>query len=198
VDIIDASSHTLASFNTRPADEVERDLLACCAVPGWARAVVAGRPYPDLGALVATADAALAALTWDEVALALAAHPRIGERPTGTDRESAWSRREQAAVTDADAQVRAALAEANREYEQRFGHLFLIFASGRSRDELLAAARQRLGNDTTTEQHVVHGELRKIARLRLERLLGTEPAVPARPATPAGSAPTTEASGPAS
>ncbi|WP_326559626.1 2-oxo-4-hydroxy-4-carboxy-5-ureidoimidazoline decarboxylase [Micromonospora sp. NBC_01796] len=183
---IDASGHTLESFNTGPADEVERDLLACCAVPAWAGAVVAGRPYPDPGVLVATADAALAALTWAEVAQALAAHPRIGERPTGTDRESAWSRREQAGVTDADTDVRAALAQANREYERRFGHLFLIFASGRTQDEMLAAARQRLGHDDETERRVVHGELRRIARLRLERLLGTEAAT------------TTEASGPAS
>lgn len=171
---ITAPSHTLASFNTRPADQVERDLLACCAVPGWATALVAGRPYPDLGTLVATADAALAALTWAQVAQALAAHPRIGERPTGADRESAWSRREQAGVADADAATRAALVRANQEYERRFGHLFLIFASGRTETELLAAARQRLRHDDETERRVVREELRQIARLRLERLLATE------------------------
>lgn len=175
---ISASSRTLAGFNTGPADQVERDLLACCAVPGWARALVAGRPYPDLGALVATADAALATLTWAEVAGALAAHPRIGERPTGTDRESAWSRREQAGVADADANTRAALARANREYERRFGHLFLVFASGRTESELLAEARRRLGNDDETERRVVREELRRIARLRLERLLAAEPGAP--------------------
>lgn len=169
--VISVSGHTLATFNTGPADQVERDLLACCAVPAWAAGLVAGRPYPDTGVLVATADAALAALTWDEVARALAAHPRIGERPTGADRESAWSRREQAGVADADAETRAALVRANQEYERRFGHLFLIFASGRTRAEVLASARQRLRHDDETERRVVREELRKIARLRLERLL---------------------------
>lgn len=171
---IPAVSPTLASFNTRPAVEVERELLACCAVPAWAAAVVAARPYPDLDLLVATADAALRGLTWAEVARALAAHPRIGERPAGSDRESAWSRREQAAVVDADAATRAALVQANQEYERRFGHLFLIFASGRTDSELLAAARQRLRHDDETERQVVREELRQIAGLRLARLLGTE------------------------
>ena len=168
---INAVSETLASFNARPALDVERDVLACCAVPAWVREVVAGRPYPDLSALLAAADAGLRRLTWTEIAQALAAHPRIGERPTGSDREASWSRREQAGVADADAATRASLAEANREYEQRFGYLFLIFASGRSQTELLAAARERLANDNGTERRVVQEELRKIALLRLERLL---------------------------
>ena len=164
-------SNALSSFNSRPAADVERELLACCAVPAWAREVAAGRPYLDVGSAVATADAALRRLTWTGVARALAAHPRIGERPAGTDRESAWSRREQAGVDGADAATRGALAQANREYEQRFGHLFLIFASGRTDAELLAAARERLGHDQDTEHRVVHEELRQIALLRLARLL---------------------------
>ncbi|RKR91462.1 2-oxo-4-hydroxy-4-carboxy-5-ureidoimidazoline decarboxylase [Micromonospora pisi] len=173
---ISASGHTLDSFNTAPPDRAARDLLACCAVPAWASALVDRRPYPDLGVLLAVADAALAALSWEEVASALAAHPRIGERPAGADRESAWSRREQAGVADADTRTRAELAVANREYEARFGHLFLIFASGRTDTELLAAARRRLRNDDETERRVVHQELRRIARLRLERLLTDDPA----------------------
>ncbi|MBF9132047.1 2-oxo-4-hydroxy-4-carboxy-5-ureidoimidazoline decarboxylase [Plantactinospora sp. S1510] len=164
----------MGSFNRRPAAQVERELLACCAVPRWARAVAAGRPYPEVEAVVAVADTALRRLLWSDVAAALAAHPRIGERPAGTDREAAWSRREQSGVDGADDTVRTALARANREYEERFGHLFLVFASGRTDVELLAAARDRLGNDTATERRVVHEELRRIALLRLRRLLMTE------------------------
>jgi 2-oxo-4-hydroxy-4-carboxy-5-ureidoimidazoline decarboxylase len=170
--IVIAGHHPgLAAFNTAPAAEAERDLRTCCAAVDWAREVAAGRPYPDLPALLARADAALRRLTPDGVAQALAAHPRIGERPAGADRESAWSRREQAGVTGADAGTRTALAAANREYEQRFGQLFLIFASGRTEAEILAAARERLGNDDETERLVVRDELRRIALLRLERLL---------------------------
>jgi 2-oxo-4-hydroxy-4-carboxy-5-ureidoimidazoline decarboxylase len=142
------------------------DLRSCCASPAWVAAVRAERPWPDRAALLAVADAAARALSWDDVLLALAAHPRIGERVAGESREAAWSRQEQSAVS-AD----QALEDANRAYEQKFGHVFLIFASGRGQEEILAAARQRLGNDEETERDVVRDELRKIALLRLERLL---------------------------
>jgi 2-oxo-4-hydroxy-4-carboxy-5-ureidoimidazoline decarboxylase len=168
---ITAASTALADFNSRPAADAERELLACCAAPAWASEVAARRPYPDVEALVSAADAALRRLTWSDVAQALSAHPRIGERAAGAGREAAWSRREQAGVAGADATTRAALERANREYEERFGHLFLIFASGRSEAEILAAARARLGNDDATEREVVKDELRRIALLRLERLV---------------------------
>ena len=158
------------AFNALPPERAERELLACCAAPRWAREVAAGRPYPDRAALLAAAGATSAALAWDDVVQALAAHPRIGERPAGTGREAAWSRREQAGVDSAGTGTRAALAEANRAYEQRFGHVFLIFASGRSDTEMLAAARARLAHDEPTERTVVRQELGKIAALRLERL----------------------------
>lgn len=162
----------LTRFNALPADTAERELLACCASPGWAREVAAGRPYGDLDAVLTAAGAALDRLDWRQVAAALEAHPRIGEPPAGTGREAAWSRREQAGVATADSSTKAGLAEANRAYEERFGRVFLIFASGRSEAEMLAAARARLDNDEETERRVVRGELGKIARLRLERLLG--------------------------
>jgi 2-oxo-4-hydroxy-4-carboxy-5-ureidoimidazoline decarboxylase len=153
-------------FNELPADQAEKELLTCCASPAFAQAVAGGRPYPDRDALIAAADAALRALTWADVSDALAAHPRIGERPAGADRESAWSRREQSGIDAGDE-----LVAANKEYEERFGHVFLIFATGKDRAQVLTAARERLGNDDATEREVVHGELRKIALLRLGKLV---------------------------
>jgi 2-oxo-4-hydroxy-4-carboxy-5-ureidoimidazoline decarboxylase len=157
----------LDDFNALPPDRAEAALLAVCAAPAWARALAGGRPYATTEAALARGSAAYAALTWDDIAQALAAHPRIGERPAGESREAAWSRREQSDVKGADDE----LAAANLAYEQRFGHIFLIFASGKSAPEILAAARQRLGNDDATERVVVRDELGKIVRLRLERLL---------------------------
>jgi 2-oxo-4-hydroxy-4-carboxy-5-ureidoimidazoline decarboxylase len=102
----------------------------------------------------------------------LSAHPRIGERAQGDSKEAAWSRREQStAAGSGDDGTRAALTAANHAYEDRFGHVFLIFASGRTQEEILAAARDRIGNDEETERVIVTDELRKIALLRLERLL---------------------------
>jgi 2-oxo-4-hydroxy-4-carboxy-5-ureidoimidazoline decarboxylase len=133
---------------------------------------MAKRPYRDRGQILRTADAASEALTWDDVQAGLAAHPRIGERATGDSTEAAWSRSEQsAAARSADEQTEAELIAANRAYEERFGHVFLIFASGRSQQEILAAARERLGNDDATERDTVRNQLGAIARLRLERVL---------------------------
>ena len=102
----------------------------------------------------------------------LSAHPRIGERAAGDSAEAAWSRREQsAAAQTADEATSAALIEVNRAYEERFGHVFLIFASGRTQAEILAAARERLGNDEPAERAIVTDQLRRIALLRLERVL---------------------------
>ena len=165
-------STALARFNALPVAEVERELLACCSAPAWARAVASGRPYSDLEGLNAAARAALAGLTWQDIADALAGHPRIGERAGGADRASAWSRREQAAVaSDPAAATADALIAANRAYEQLFGHIFLVFASGRTPEQILDSARQRLGNDEATERTVVREELGKITLLRLERMM---------------------------
>jgi 2-oxo-4-hydroxy-4-carboxy-5-ureidoimidazoline decarboxylase len=133
--------------------------------------MAAGRPYTDLDVLLGASDGAILGLDRDDLAEALTAHPRIGQRAVGGSTEADWSRQEQASVADADAEVRAALEEGNRAYEQRFGHVFLVRASGRSAEALLAALRQRLGNDPDTEWGVVAEELREITRLRLERLL---------------------------
>ncbi|WP_433791215.1 2-oxo-4-hydroxy-4-carboxy-5-ureidoimidazoline decarboxylase [Actinoplanes sp. CA-252034] len=160
------------SFNALPAERLEAELLACCAAPAWGTAVAAGRPFADRAGILAAADAASRELSWPEVLQGLAAHPRIGERAAGDSKEAAWSRAEQStAAQSADDTAKAELIAANREYEERFGHVFLIFASGRSQSEILAAARERLGNDDAAERSIVTDELRRIARLRLERVL---------------------------
>lgn len=156
------------AFNAMPAGELEKELLACCAAPAWGEAITAGRPYPDRSGILQAADHPLG---WADVLKGLSAHPRIGERAQGDSKEAAWSRREQSAAAESDAATEAELIAANRAYEDRFGHVFLIFASGRSRAEILAAARERLTNDEETERGIVAEQLRLIARLRLERLL---------------------------
>ena len=162
----------IEAFNALPAARLEADLLACCAAPGWVAAVAGGRPYRSRPELRAAAQAAANGLSWADVLAGLSAHPRIGERAAGDSKEAAWSRREQsAAARSGDDATRAALVRANQAYEKRFGQVFLIFASWRSQEEILAAARERIGNDEATERAVVTGELGKIAALRLERLL---------------------------
>lgn len=141
-------------------------LLEVCASPRWVDLVAGAAPYGSPEAVLAAADRALMALTEPDLDVALAGHPRIGERPAGPGREA--SRREQAGVGD---DVRAALVEGNRDYEERFGHVYLVCASGRSGAELLGVLRSRLGHDPAYERGVVRDELGKINRLRLTRLL---------------------------
>jgi 2-oxo-4-hydroxy-4-carboxy-5-ureidoimidazoline decarboxylase len=167
----------LTRLNDLPAAAAEEELLSCCASPVWASAVVEGRPYQDFEAVIAAAGPALAALPWSEIARALDAHPRIGARPSGQHADAAWSRREQAGVDRNDDRTLAALAEVNRAYEERFGRVLLIFASGKSGAELLEAAQGRLGNNEATERLVIREELAKIVTLRLGRLLGVDAAV---------------------
>lgn len=143
-------------------------LHACCASPRWVAAMAARRPYPDLAAVLTAADDELDRLDWAEVELALAAHPRIGERASTEGREAAWSRREQSAATTGDP---AALAQGNAEYERAFGRVFLVHADGRTAEDILADLRVRLGNDEATERAVVRRELRGIVRSRLTRWL---------------------------
>lgn len=156
----------LAEFNALPERAAESALLSCCAVPRWARAVAAARPYPTVETLLTAADAMLARLDDSELDDALAGHPRIGDRPT-----SAASAREQAGVRGAE--IAAALAEGNRAYEAKFGHLYLVCAAGRDGAELLAVLRSRLANDPSTERQIMRTELAKINRLRLARLVAS-------------------------
>ena len=161
---------SLTFLNGAPDDEALRgELAACCAAGSWVTALLAGRPYADYDELFATSDTAVAELTDAGLAEALAAHPRIGER-TG----EAWSRQEQSGVASASADVRAELAAANVAYEQRFSQVYLVCATGKSAEELLAICRSRLDNDPATERAVVLAELAKITRLRLEKLLDRE------------------------
>lgn len=157
----------LAAFDALSDDAAYEAVLGCCSSPGFARSLVEGRPYPSVEALLDAADATLERLPESELELALAGHPRIGERP-----RSAASAREQAGVAGAADAVRAALAEGNRAYEERFGHIYLVCASGKSAEELLALLTARLRNDPETERRVVRTELAKISRIRLRALLG--------------------------
>ena len=117
-----------------------------------------------------TAEAELAKLKASDWLEAFTAHPRIGERG---GRAPASSNREQKGVMSAREETLAVLAEGNRLYEERFGHVFLISAAGRSAEDIVAALRQRIENDPTTELQMAAEEQRKITRLRLKSMLGS-------------------------
>lgn len=160
----------LDEFNAMAAEAAADVVRPCADIDSWVEAVVAGRPYPNLGALLAYADAQARRWTGAEVEQALADHPRIGERHQGSGASAAMSTREQGGVaTDADVQAR--LAAGNAAYEERFDRIYLVRAAGRSAEEILALLEDRLRNDPETELRVTSGQLREIALLRLEGLV---------------------------
>jgi len=155
-------------FNELADHEAVGALLLVCHSRRWAEQVTMRRPFPTVRSLQAAADEVWMGLEPDDWLEALDAHPRIGERGGAS---AQWSAREQSTVGTADGDVRAAIDRGNREYEERFGHVFLISAAGRSAEEILANLRDRLGNDPATEVRVAAEEHRRITRLRIERLM---------------------------
>jgi 2-oxo-4-hydroxy-4-carboxy-5-ureidoimidazoline decarboxylase len=139
------------------------------------REMARSRPFASDAAVLEAAERTWWGLQPAAWLQAFASHPRIGETSGGErgppkTSATAWSREEQSGVAKAAAGVRAALALGNREYEQRFGHVFLICATGRSAEDMLAELRRRLDHDPARELEVAAGEQAKITRLRLEKL----------------------------
>ena len=143
------------------------DLTACCSSGRWVEAVLAGQPYDSPDALLAASDAAVSALTHADLREALDGHPRIGEKRE----EGGWSAAEQSRVSEAGGVLGRELAEGNAAYEERFGHIYLVCATGRTGAELLEVLRGRLGNEPQREWQVVAEELARINRIRLARLM---------------------------
>jgi 2-oxo-4-hydroxy-4-carboxy-5-ureidoimidazoline decarboxylase len=167
----------LTLLNELPAQGAQQALLECCTAQGWAEQMTAARPYASAEDAIRQSGAIVAAMTVADLAEALASHPRIGERAGagGNPQVADWSRQEQSGVDSDDATTAQALAEANLEYERRFGHIYLVCASGRTGKELLAVLRGRLQNEPEDEWQVVRTELQKINALRLQRLVAASP-----------------------
>jgi 2-oxo-4-hydroxy-4-carboxy-5-ureidoimidazoline decarboxylase len=160
---------SLETFNALPAEQAGGYLQACCSSERWIHNVTSGRPYGSVSEILARSDESVARLDQADLEQALAGHPRIGARSAAGS-----SRQEQAGVRGADQATLRALAEGNEAYERRFGHIYLVCATGRSAGELLALLRERLAHDPGTEWGIVRCELGKINRIRLRQLLEGE------------------------
>jgi 2-oxo-4-hydroxy-4-carboxy-5-ureidoimidazoline decarboxylase len=173
------SADELARFNNLPAAAARQALLDCCSSPAWADRMLSGRPYSSAKDAVRQSSAIVARLTEADLEAALAGHPRIGEKAggegSGSARSAAWSLEEQSGVSESDEQTARELASSNVEYEQRFGHIYLVSAAGRTGQQLLTLLQSRLRNSPATEWHVVRTELQKIIEIRLRALLAGTP-----------------------
>jgi OHCU decarboxylase len=167
-------TQTLKLLNELPADQAEAEFLKCCGSPGWARAMTAARPFLNREELLEKAEYTWWSLSAEDWLEAFRAHPRIGEKQADVPQSRqahSWSAREQSGTEGAAANTKAALAEGNRKYESRFGFIYIVFATGKSAEEMLSNLNRRLENDRETELSSAAEEQRKITRLRLEKLL---------------------------
>jgi OHCU decarboxylase len=160
---------TLDELNALPGAKAERELLQCCGCTRWAAAMAARRPFRDVDDLCAAADEMWSSLDGGDWLEAFAHHPRIGERAGG------FAKDEQSGTHNASSDTLRRLAERNHDYERRFGHVFLVFATGKSADEMLAELERRISNDPATELRNAAAEQAKIMRLRLRKLLASDP-----------------------
>lgn len=165
---------SLVTLNALAPEPARVELRKCCGSSRWVSRMVDARPFGDEEALFARADEEWWALERADWLEAFAAHPRIGsqrdvDKKSGA--EKAWSSGEQAGAARATEDVKDALARANAEYEARFGHIYIVCATGKSAEEMLELARARLANDAAAELRVAAEEQRKITRIRLRKLL---------------------------
>ena len=168
-------NQVLARWNQLPALEAAAEISSCCGSTAWADALAARRPLRQ-EELIPTSDEIWNGLTAQDWMEAFSKHPRIGqgEAPNvASGKSAAWSVQEQQSVRDAGEAVQSALARANQTYEERFGRIFIVCATGKSPEEMLDILESRLKNDDATELRVAAEEQRKITNLRLKKWLST-------------------------
>ena len=163
----------LEQLNSMPHDEAVKALLECCGSKRWAEQVATARPYTSLENLIANANDIWWSLQHDDWLEAFRSHPKIGEKKAAapvSDKSRQWSGQEQAGVATASRETVDALAALNWAYEQKFGFIFIICATGKTSEEMLESLKNRLQNDAETELPIAAAEQRKITELRLKKL----------------------------
>ena len=165
----------MARWHTLPAEEAVAEVLTCCGSSAWARKLTAMRPFANEQKLFAAADECWQRLPPSGWLEAFRSHPRIGEQHAQnktTATSAAWSKSEQSQMKDADAAILMRMREGHREYEERFGRIFIVCASGKKPAELLQILEHRLKNDPAQELLESAAQQQQIMQLRLRRWLG--------------------------
>ncbi len=163
-------------LNGLPLEEAKAEFLRCCGSNRWADAMARARPFKDESSVYAEAGWLWSQTGPEDWREAISHHPRIGDVNKLRERfkaSGAWSEQEQQGMQGASEDVVQALADGNREYEARFGFIFLICATGKSAREMLEQLRERMNNPPALELRIAAGEQAQITRLRLEKLLNS-------------------------
>jgi OHCU decarboxylase len=166
--------HDLAWLNELAPEEARKELLKCCGATRWAETVERHRPYASLEQLIAKANDAWWSLNEGDWLEAFRSHPKIGEKKaasTVSTQSQQWSTQEQQGVQHAAQETVEKLVRLNLDYEKKFGFIFIVCATGKSSDEILALLEHRLPNDASAELPIAAAEQAKITELRLRKLI---------------------------
>ena len=166
--------HDLAWLNSLPRDEAAKEFLQCCGSKRWAGEMVKGGPYLSFETLIARANEIWWSLERSDWLEAFRSHPKIGEKKAAdpvAPKSQQWSGQEQAGVSNASLETAGSLATLNHVYEQKFGFIFIICATGKTSEEMLTALRERLQHDVDAELPIAAAEQSEITGLRLKKLL---------------------------
>ncbi len=165
---------TLAMLNAADPAALREDLLKCCHASRWAQQMIVRRPYRNAADLFEVADQIWGQMGAADILEAFGGHPRIGDLAALREKfqaTAAWAEGEQAGTSEATEDTLRELAAGNRAYEARFGHIFIVCATGKSAAEMLALLNARLNNPPDAELRIAAAEQAKITRIRLEKLL---------------------------
>lgn len=164
----------LASLNSVSPSQAEEEFLKCCGSKNWAQQLASARPFANHNELIAEAERVWWSLDSADWLEAFRSHPKIGEKqaaaPTALEARQ-WSEDEQSGIRDSAQQTLDALAKLNQTYEEKFGYIFIVCASGKNSEEMLGLLRDRLKNNAAEELRIAAGEQAKITELRLRKLL---------------------------
>ena len=170
-------SEKLNELNQAAQETAKARFLDCCGSQNWAQKMTEARPFADAPELIKQAEQIWLNLEAQDWLEAFASHPKIGARkaaPKQQAQSAEWSHGEQSGTHAADDSVMDALANANRLYEEKFGYIFIVCATGKSAEEMLHLCRQRLADDEDSELRIAADEQKKITEIRLKKLLETE------------------------
>ncbi|OQP62386.1 OHCU decarboxylase [Niastella vici] len=168
---------TIAEFDHLDPEKKKALLQQCCGSSTWVNNMIAAPPAEDLVDLLEIAEEQWYACHEADWREAFSHHPRIGDIDSLRDKfadTAQWAEGEQSSVRQASEQTLQQLAEGNEVYEERFGYIFIVCATGKTADEMLQLLNQRLYNNPEVEIGVAMEEQLKITKLRLEKLFGIE------------------------
>jgi 2-oxo-4-hydroxy-4-carboxy-5-ureidoimidazoline decarboxylase len=162
----------LVEFNKQARSKAKEDLFRCCGCSAWVEKLITHFPFSSIEDLKLSSDKIWFSCTEEDWKEAFSHHPKIGERSSSKNNNSKeWSQQEQSGVEQSEKTILEQLQEVNKTYENKFGFIFIVYATGKTASEMFDLLRKRLTNDYEKEIHIASGEQNKITHLRIDKLL---------------------------